>query len=121
MRSIVCHKCRHKWDFENIIGRTEECPKCHWDAHVCLNCKHYDRAYNRECREPEPEYVKDKQKGNFCDFFDPKSSVGPVSGEAEQAKSALDSLFGGTASAAPTQKTPEMTLAEQLKKFLDKK
>lgn len=51
-------------------GRGEACPHCGSDLKVCLNCAFYDRNSYNECRETSAERVKDKEKANFCEFFE---------------------------------------------------
>jgi hypothetical protein len=74
--------------------RSDTCPHCVADLHVCLQCTFHDPDSYNECRESQAERVVDKEKSNFCDYFspgDPKSiSTGPTK---EDALSALDSLF----------------------------
>ncbi|MCO6431740.1 MAG: hypothetical protein J5J00_12855 [Deltaproteobacteria bacterium] len=50
-------------------GRSESCPKCGRDLHVCLNCKFYEPSAHNQCREPQAERVLEKDRSNFCDFF----------------------------------------------------
>jgi len=47
----------------------DECPACGGDLHICLNCGFYDPHAYRQCRESIREPVQDKEKANFCDFF----------------------------------------------------
>ena len=67
-----CHACGEPWEGTpgSQPGRNETCPKCGADLHCCLNCKLYDPASHHECRSSTTEYVKDKDKRNFCDEFE---------------------------------------------------
>lgn len=71
MISFGCHRCAKTVEraSDNPIGRSESCPHCGSDLRCCLNCRHYDRNAHRECRENIPELVREKDRGNFCDFF----------------------------------------------------
>jgi hypothetical protein len=74
----------------------DSCPKCDRDLHVCMNCRFYDPHYHNECRETQAEWVRDKEKANYCDYFEPLhaydlSSKGTPS--ANDVKAALDRLF----------------------------
>ncbi len=76
------------------IGFRDACEKCNSDLHVCLNCIHYDsNAYN-QCREPNAEWVSDRERANRCDYFAygdrPRDSAGA---EPARARAALDELF----------------------------
>ncbi len=90
----VCHACQNTVD-ELMIGRRDECARCGADLHVCLNCRFYDETASRQCREPQSEPPREKNRSNFCDFFE-FSEAGPRSSgpsAAEQAKAAFEALF----------------------------
>ena len=76
------------------VGFRDTCEKCDSDLHVCLNCVHYDsNAYN-QCREPNAEWVSERERANRCDYF----ALGDRSGdsanaERERARASLDDLF----------------------------
>jgi len=95
------------------MARAESCDGCGWDARVCLNCRFYDRDAYRNCLEEQAELVKDKDKRNFCSYFEAKSLGGS---SAEKLKdNPLDQLFGG--SSEPKQKSQiELELEAFLKK-----
>ena len=48
----------------------EECPHCKADLHVCFNCRFYDESAYNECRESSAEKVEDKERNNYCEYFD---------------------------------------------------
>ena len=52
------------------MERTAGCPYCHSDLKVCLNCRLHDPGANNQCREPQAEWQTDKDKANFCEFFE---------------------------------------------------
>jgi hypothetical protein len=93
-RRIACHKCGHTWTFLPPLGRRDECPKCHADAKVCLNCRFHDRGAHHECREEQAEWVKEKAEGNFCGFFEAKAEQGGVGDAEAKARAKLAALFG---------------------------
>ena len=77
-----------------VVGRTEECPSCGRDLHACVQCQFYDPGAYNECREPQAERVVDKERSNFCDYF--QLSEGPGSGspsKKDDALKQLDDLF----------------------------
>ena len=94
---MVCHHCGKQIQFETgYISRTEECPQCGSDVHCCLNCVNYDTAAHNRCREPQAEWVTDRERSNFCDFFTPnKSAKGDARKSAVmlEARSAFEDLF----------------------------
>lgn len=82
-------------------GRRSECPACHAELHACRMCRHYAPGKAKQCLEPMAEEVKDKTRGNFCDWFQPAPpSAKPASGQAGRA--ALDDLFGDATGSTET-------------------
>ncbi len=65
-----CWKCGTPWVINGNPGRGESCPQCRADLRVCLNCQSFDRAVAYQCRERRADPVDEKDKGNFCEFFD---------------------------------------------------
>lgn len=51
------------------ITRTEECPYCSTSLHCCRMCSFYDPKVYNECRETNADRIVDKEKANFCDYF----------------------------------------------------
>jgi hypothetical protein len=90
-----CHACKKPLDVGREIGRRDECPFCSADLHACLNCTFHDRNAPKQCREPQADLVREKDKANFCDFFVFAEAAGGVSAsvEASAARKALDNLF----------------------------
>jgi len=77
------------------VPREAMCPSCHSDLHVCANCRFFDRSAHNQCREPAAEFVRDKERPDFCEFFELAGSKASPSRPAG-AKAAFDSLFGST-------------------------
>lgn len=92
---MICHQCRSEISIKGFISRTDECPKCGSDIHACLNCENYDVHAHNKCREPQAEWVTDREKANFCDFFIPNrlSASSAQGSRAGDARSAFDNLF----------------------------
>ena len=95
----VCHHCSRELSLMAAIGRTDSCPYCRSDLKVCLNCRFFDPGANNQCREPQAEWVPDKSKANFCEFFEFLEIAGAAPGlggagsDKDRARSAFDSLF----------------------------
>src|SRR4051812_40897916 len=87
-----CFNCGNKLVFSHQPGRRDECSKCHGDVHVCKNCVHYDRAAYNECREPQADVVKEKDRSNFCDYFTP-GGQGPAIDRQKDLMAAAEALF----------------------------
>lgn len=79
------------------LGRTEECPKCRSQLHVCRMCRSWDRSRLKQCREEGAEEVRDKERANFCDWFKPRPGAfdAAVAAAEAAARAAADGLFGG--------------------------
>ena len=68
--------------------------------HCCKNCRFFDPGKNNQCSEPQAEYVRDKVRDNFCDYFEANRNVPLHERSAEtqrtdSARSAFDNLFKG--------------------------
>ena len=95
--AIPCHRCGGSLAALSLpLSRRDECPHCRASLHVCLQCRHYDATVPRQCREDDADDVSDKERVNFCDYFEPGTDVFNASRKAESdaAESALDALFG---------------------------
>lgn len=91
----LCFSCREPLEVAGRVGRKETCSRCGADCHCCRNCTFYDPHVYNQCREPQAERVLDKEKGNFCDFFQPAEvpfSNDPK-GPQDEAKKRLEGLF----------------------------
>jgi hypothetical protein len=83
-------------DLPQPFGRLDECPKCSRDLHVCRMCEFFDPRVANACREPIADEVKEKERSNFCDYFQakPNAHEPPATNEAEGARVQLEALFG---------------------------
>lgn len=90
---LKCFHCGEVLRFVDRVGLREECGKCHNDVHCCKNCKFYDpKAYN-ECVEPSAEVVREKDRSNHCDYFQPGSGGGSGAKTKEDLLKAAQALF----------------------------
>ena len=91
---MKCYNCCKEIPADLEIGRQAVCPKCSSYLHCCLNCRFYDSTAHHECREPQADWVKEKEMGNFCDYFEPGQD-GDSRGlsASEEAKRKLEQLF----------------------------
>ncbi len=117
--NLRCHHCQHTWELSPPIARSAECPGCRRDVRVCLNCNFYDPGSARSCREEQAEWVKEKDRSNFCSYFTPGT---PVAGAVtDLARSKLDALFAKGSKAEVPSKPSVGGFAEDLAKFLKDK
>lgn len=97
MLCAYCKKSIHPTLFENgKISRQEQCPHCLAELHSCKMCSLYDVSYARDCKELMAEKVYDKQKANFCDYFQINGGIQSALSPEEEKKLQLEkakSLF----------------------------
>jgi hypothetical protein len=94
---LVCWKCGESIaDLPMPLGRLAECKACHAELHACRLCEFFDPHIAEQCREPVADFVKEKERANFCDYFLPHSHayVPAKDGESQAAKVELGALFG---------------------------
>lgn len=96
--ALNCHNCGAQIRLlpGQKIHRQETCVQCNADLHCCRNCRFFDPSKSNQCSEPQAEYVADKERANFCDYFEPRTTVDLVNRSAsgaEDARKKFDSLF----------------------------
>jgi hypothetical protein len=94
-RVSACYFCGGSLDGTSRIVRDSECPSCRRDLHACVQCRHYDPHAHNKCREPQAEWVTERERRNFCDYFklDPIGRAGPGRARADSARRKLNDLF----------------------------
>lgn len=109
MASRQCQFCGAAVTVSDPVPRDSSCESCRHDYRACRQCRHYDTSRNNSCRETEAELVEDKERRNFCEFFDfnPAPYRGPArdANREAQARAKLDSLFKGGGSGTPDRAT----------------
>ncbi|MBI5489409.1 MAG: hypothetical protein HY905_18900 [Deltaproteobacteria bacterium] len=91
-KTYFCHKCSGKLEFEVKMMRTDVCPHCAADMHVCKNCEYWDPGEHNQCREKIAEYVADRERTNYCSYFTFKSGERTKLDKAA-VRQKLDALF----------------------------
>ncbi|TAN62164.1 hypothetical protein EPN18_05225, partial [bacterium] len=66
----TCFKCKKTLDLSQQPGRRDECPFCGADLKACFNCAFYSSSSSNKCREPRAELVTDKDRTNYCEYFE---------------------------------------------------
>ncbi len=96
-----CHRCGRELQLFAKVQRTDGCPYCHSDLKCCLNCRLHDPGANNQCLEPQAEWVTEKDKSSFCEFFELREvspltqpGLGGAQSDASRARAAFDGLFG---------------------------
>jgi len=75
-------------------GRETGCAGCNKPTRVCRNCRWFDTSRASACQETRAEPVLEKERANFCEFFEPTTptSAGSVTPE-EALRQAAEALF----------------------------
>lgn len=93
MKSVACFSCGTQNPLLGNVGFRDECFKCHSDLHVCKCCLNYDPKVYNECREPQADIVKDRERANFCDYYRPSDQKNGGGASASDLLSAAEALF----------------------------
>ena len=91
-----CFNCGREWTLSTAPGRRDECEDCKTDFRCCRNCVHHDFTVAHQCRERRAEPVQEKDRANYCEYFDfaKRAFKKPIcgSGEASREDAARDAL-----------------------------
>ncbi len=90
---MQCYKCGKWIEPGRKLFRQDMCDGCDSYLHCCRNCRFYDINAHHQCREPQAEWVQDKEMGNFCEYFEPADAPQTTPSRAEEARRKLDELF----------------------------
>lgn len=74
MITLTCFSCGHKIELTDRVQYNATCDKCSSYLKCCLNCKFYDPGAYNQCHESSADRVTNKDKSNFCDFFEAGST-----------------------------------------------
>jgi len=75
-------------------SRRDTCPSCGADLHACVQCGFFAPGAYNDCREPQADRVTEKEKANFCDYFQPAARQGAAASDPkEEARARLGALF----------------------------
>lgn len=85
------------------LSRLSVCLKCGAEFYACRMCQFHDPKLRQGCREDRAEHVQDKERANFCEFFEPRPGAHTPrdTAPAQAARHQLDGLFGATPPEAP--------------------
>ena len=90
---VSCFSCGQVLSFSESVGRRDECSKCGADVHSCKNCIFFDLNSYNECREPTADAVREKERANFCEFFQARSGSTAVVDQQAAMHAAAEALF----------------------------
>ncbi len=89
----ICFQCQKEFQSSHEIGRKDECPQCHSDLRVCKNCQFYSQQSHFDCAEPQAEWVKEKDRANFCDYFQVHIGAKNQQNQKQDLLAAAEALF----------------------------
>lgn len=89
----TCWHCGHPLS-EVDYARENRCPGCGRATHACRNCRFFMPGKPNECMEPLVERVVEKDRANFCDYFEAARRNGENAGpSADELRQAAEDLF----------------------------
>lgn len=77
----------------NQVGRRDTCDACGADLRSCRQCRHFDPAVAKQCKEPFAEVPDDKDGANFCEYFQIGEGGGHARANLDAQRDAAESLF----------------------------
>ena len=92
----VCHFCGRALPEGERVYRSTTCAGCGKDLKICRNCRFYSAGAHWDCLESVNDPVTDKERANFCEFFQFRDSKPGAPGKEKPAQSRDDfrRLFG---------------------------
>ncbi len=78
---------------ERDYARESTCPACGKPTHVFRNCRFYRPGAPADCIEPVADPVADKQRANFCGYFEPVEQKADSNDGEDALRQAADDLF----------------------------
>jgi len=96
---LLCWNCGRTTGIEGGVARSDSCPHCLADLRCCRGCRFFDPLRRFQCREHIETNIPNKEKSNFCDFFQMRNVVkrpGGISTQTDpkdEKKKRFDDLF----------------------------
>ncbi|HWR81726.1 MAG TPA: hypothetical protein VN285_00330 [Candidatus Deferrimicrobium sp.] len=72
---LLCWSCGRPTGIEGGVTRNDSCPRCLADLRCCRGCRFFDPYSRFQCRESIETNIPNKEKSNFCDFFQMRAAV----------------------------------------------
>lgn len=92
--NFTCFSCSKALSYQDVPGFREACEHCGADVHCCRNCRFYDPKVYNECQETSAEVVREKERSNFCEFYQPGAkNQGPARDAAAELRAKAEALF----------------------------
>jgi hypothetical protein len=96
---LLCWNCGKNTGIMGKVTRGDACPHCLADLRCCRGCRHFDPTRRFQCKEPIETNIVNKEKSNFCDFFQVREAYKKAGGISHQTdtkderKKKFDDLF----------------------------
>ena len=91
---MKCYRCEGQVSTDGSVTRSDTCTSCGAYLHCCKNCAFYDKGAHNRCREPQSEWVTDREGANFCEFFTfSQKAAGKDKKLEEETRRQLNELF----------------------------
>ncbi len=66
---LMCWNCGRPTGITGSVTRSDSCPNCLADLRCCRGCRHFDPTRRFQCRESVDTNIPNKEKNNFCEFY----------------------------------------------------
>lgn len=96
---LLCWNCGKPTGITGGVTRSDACPECLADLRCCRGCRHFDPTRRFQCRENVDHNFVNKEKNNFCDFYQVRNVIKGPGGITTQTdtkdnrKKKFDGLF----------------------------
>ena len=91
--AVRCFSCQTvNQTVDNKVGFRDDCESCGTDLHCCKCCRFYDTGAYNECRESSADIVREKERANYCEYFQPNEQ-GSAADDQDKLRAAADALF----------------------------
>ena len=96
---LLCWNCGRPTGITQKVFRNDECPNCMASLRCCRGCRHFDPMRRYQCRETIESPIRDKEKPNYCDFYQHRNVMKTAGGITTQKddkftrKKRFDDLF----------------------------
>lgn len=66
---LKCPNCGKEGEYPDRLSFRTTCVVCGIDLHTCRYCKFYSPYSYNSCIEPQAEFVSNREKNNYCEYF----------------------------------------------------
>lgn len=72
---LICWNCGRPTGVVGGVTRNDSCPHCLADLRCCRGCRHYEPFRRYQCKETVDTNIVNKEKANFCGWFQMRAVV----------------------------------------------